>query len=281
MQNTRVTLTDAVVVDTLPDVNKEGGYGIFVHAQANATLTRGRFERNHATGLAFSGSAPAQLNDVVVRETQEDAKANATALLLADGAVTEMNRLLLDKNAVRGFLVSGANTQLTVNDATVRGTLPDSKWGFDGTGAVIADHARLVGARWAFQHNKSTGLIVGEQATVDATEVSVTDTSRAPCYLALDCDGLLTMGIVAIDGGRATLQRFIIARNEGVGIALADGGEFDLTDGEIAQHAVGANIVSETFDVGRISERVNYRDNGQKLSASIVPLPKVPVSPAL
>ncbi|MBL9037464.1 MAG: hypothetical protein JNG84_03010, partial [Archangium sp.] len=273
---TTVALSDFTVVDTKPGGEPTGGVGLMIVPGATVELQRARLERNLMAGLSVQGTLHA--SDVTIRETTA-AKTNdsAAGLIVMSGARAIIERLALEANTSNGALVFDPGTHLELSDMAVRGTQPNPWDGFDGAGLIVASGAELVGQRVALEDNHVVGLMAGEANTrVELTDVAVIGTALPPCFLKPGCDGLRPTGVLSVDDAGVRLSRFVVARNGGSGIELAGGGVVDLADGDISGHRVGANVMTPDFDLARIDQRVRYRDNERKLTAEVVPLPKLP-----
>lgn len=78
--------------------------------------------------------------------------------------------------------------------------------------------------------------------------------------------------------GSASLERFRITQNAFIGVQIALDGELSLSDGEVAGNPIGANLQVPGYDIGRLSDRVLYRDNGTNLDAADLYIPN-PTTP--
>jgi len=55
---------------------------------------------------------------------------------------------------------------------------------------------------------------------------------------------------------------------------VRDRGTLDLQDGVVSDNPIGANVQTEDFDIGRLQDRVAYRDNDRNLDAAALPVPE-------
>ena len=76
----------------------------------------------------------------------------------------------------------------------------------------------------------------------------------------------------------ARLERFRIDGNALIGIQVALDGAIDLTDGVVSDNPIGANVQVAGFDLERLRDRVEYRDNGINLETAELAIP-VPTGP--
>ena len=54
---------------------------------------------------------------------------------------------------------------------------------------------------------------------------------------------------------------------------LVSGAEMDLSEGIVEGHEIGACILTPDYDIDRLSNEVEYRDNGTNLDAPVLPVP--------
>ena len=73
------------------------------------------------------------------------------------------------------------------------------------------------------------------------------------------------------------MSRFVVARAELCGLQLARGGQVDLADGEVREHAIGVCVQVDDYDLDRLG--VRFVDNGVNLQATSLPVPE-PAAPA-
>jgi hypothetical protein len=75
------------------------------------------------------------------------------------------------------------------------------------------------------------------------------------------------------------MERFRVRGSPLVGVQLALGGEVDLVEGEVVENVVGVNVQVPDYDLSRLTERVEYRDNETNLDAMSLPVPD-PTAPS-
>src|SRR5207244_6511733 len=135
--------------------------------------------------------------------------------------------------------------------------------------------AELTGARVRVTESKTVGLVANGAGTrVTLSQLQVSDVTLPPCPGHPRCDDLQPTGVLVMDGAAMKLDQFLVTRNTGIGVQIATGGQLDLSDGEISEHLIGANLDAD-YDLARLSDRVRYVNTTTKLGAMRAPLPSV------
>jgi hypothetical protein len=271
----KVTATDVVSSGTDPTTAGQGGWGIAVLQGGQLDALRVLLENNTWVCLSTAASTVLNATDLAVIGTRE-AAGNGAGMLLQDGSAVTLTRVLLSGNAVTGLVEDGLGTTLDAQDLAVEQTQPDLADGLEGEGAIVFGGAHFTGTRVRFAQNRTVGLMASEAGTqVHLTQAEMSDVTAPPCYHTPMCDGLQPTGALVMDGAAMTLNDFLITRNGGIGAQIADGGQLDLSQGEISHHQIGVNI-DGPYDTSRLSDRVEYIDDAMKLGAMTVPLPSPP-----
>lgn len=271
---TKATLTDVVSASTDTDAKGQGGWGIAVLQGSSLDAVRVRLESNSWVAMSTAASTVLNAQDLVVVATRPTGK-GGTGLLFQDGSAVTLRRAVLTRNSSIGLVEAGAGTTLDVQDLLIEQTQPDLE-GLEGGGLLVFGGAHLTGTHVRLSQNQTVGLYADEPNThVELSQVEVSDVRLPPCPGHPMCDGLQPTGVLVADGASMKLDQFLITRNGGIGAQIADGGQLDLHDGEISHHLIGVNI-DGAYDDSRLSDGVQYVDDGTKLGAMVVPLPKKP-----
>lgn len=123
-----------------------------------------------------------------------------------------------------------------------------------------------------------SGIFVGAQGTLVASELRVDDTRKRACTQAMTCDDRGGSAVIVLGvSSNLTASSFSFSGSPQCGVLLAEGGTAALSNGEVRKHSVGACVSTVGFDVGEISKAVTYLDNERKLDSTEVPLPEVSV----
>jgi hypothetical protein len=227
-----LTLTDAVVQGTLPTTELQGGEGLHVLDNAEATLSHVLFDASVGAGIEVNGGeAKLVADDLVVQSTQGDASGGlgfGHALRAINGADAAVTRALFDKNT--GISISAASSasatpgQLSLTDTIVRGTLPtaDGAW---GQGLLAQGGVQSALSRCLFDANREVSILLdgaGTHATLD--DVVVQD-SRA------GLDGASGRGVNVQSGSSLVGNRVLVDGSRELGVvAVQMGTTMSLTD---------------------------------------------------
>lgn len=247
-----------------------------------AFLSAQRVLLDHCEGLgaaAVSAGSELVASDLEVRDTQRGADGEGGwGVVAALYSQVTLERARLDHNVTSGVIVGQARATLTDVEVFATQGLP-SQGGLYGYGVTVEMAGAVTGTRLRLIDNHDVGLLVADAASaVDFSEMSILRTSLTCADTA--CMGRAASGVTVLEGGQASVSRFWVASNGGFGVQVARGGQLDLAQGEVAFHQIGVGVLDEAFDLSRLDHQVVYRNNDQKLSALVVPLPKVPPLPA-
>lgn len=277
---TTAEIVDLTVRDTGPEIatGLNYGQGLIVARGASATLLRGLFERNLATGVSsYAEGATLSAADVVVRATQPRMTDATTGygVDVVDGATLTLERGLLEFNHHAGATSIGG--RLVMADVRIVGTEPDAS-GVTGIGLVATTSAttglvgEVVGERVAIVDNRAVGVLAYERGIVRLTDAVVTGTRVTACSETGSCGPHGSAAGAYVDG-QIDLRRFVLADSAACGVQLARGGVADLHEGTVANNVCGANVQTEGFDIARLLDRVRYVGNATNLDTTALPVP--------
>jgi len=269
------TLTDLVIRDTLPIV-RDGtfGMGLVVRAGGWADATRMLVERSRVVGILVDGATSAiSLEDVVVRDIEADEATShfGRGLNVQDGSL-EASRVLLERTRESAIFVAGEGARATLDDAIVRDTRSQLSDGRGGKGLMAQGGAHVEVARAVIERSLGMGVVSLSGAVVMLEDVRVTDTAARDCASTTCAESPFGYG-VATWGGTVGMSRFVCARAVLCGV-FVDDGELDLANGEVTGAEIGACVQSESYDVARLTDQVEYRDNGANLDVTALPVPE-------
>lgn len=240
-------------------------------------LTRVWLEGGSAlsVGVGDPGSRLA-LEDVVISEMRPaPGGGEGHAIEVDTGATARLTRTWVSGAGGLGLLVTGAGAEVTAEDLTVLRTA-SAPTGIFGRALQIQLGAVATTTRARFAGNREATVVVARGGSRwTATDVVIEDTMERACAPGCDPGGI---GVSVLDRGAVELERFRVRRGALVGVQVAFDGSLSLVDGEIADNPVGANVQVPGYDLGRLMERVLYRDNGVNLESSELPIPD-PVVP--
>jgi hypothetical protein len=165
--------------------------------------------------------------------------------------------------------------ELAMQDVEIRETQPRPIDGARGGALEVQARARLTGSDVRIAENRFIGLLTGNgDVSVQLDRVSILNTAEQGCAETTCPDRPFGAGALILDGA-ATIQRFVVRGAPQCGVHVAQDGELDLADGEVAQCSIGACIQRSGYDPARLSNEVSYRDNGVNLDATTLPVPEL------
>jgi hypothetical protein len=284
LTGTLIDASDVTVTDTeLAPPQMTSGNAINVLRGGAMTATRMHVLRGKgvAVSVALLPSS-LTLTDVFVEDTLPGSTGEAGFPLANEAAALTLERVLIQGGFTTGISVVVDGATVTLTDVDIRDIAPPaSQGGLYGNGIAVTDKATVQGTRVRFTNNHDTAVLAdGAGASVDLSDVSIIGTGLT-CVGNPDCAMRVPVGVSSQDGAAVKLSRFLVASNTGIGVEVADTAQLDLSDGEIAFHEIGANVLPAGFDVQRLSQNVTYLHDTEKIAAQTVPLPKVPPPPPM
>lgn len=207
-----VDLEDATVRGTLPREDGRSGRGLEIHSGAALSARRMLVEDNTDVGLiAASSGTSVDLEDVTIRRTLPLADGTfASGLYLQGGAALVARGLDVSGNGGLGLGVLGVGTSVTLEGASIVGTLqgPD---GTLGHGIEVNLGASLVASDVLVEENCEVGFIAGSGAAVELRDVTIRDTQPR-------ADGLAGHGLDVNQGARLSATNLLLEGNREAGI---------------------------------------------------------------
>lgn len=277
-EGSTLMLEDVRVSDTLARASSGAfGIGVSVGLGASATGTRVRVERSRSAGILVDApGSTLSLDDVVVQGTlaSEADGAIGWGLAVLDGAMATATRALFDGNHNLGVGVNGVGATLTLEDVAIRGTLADDVDGLDGWGLAVSGEGSVVARQLLVERNLEVGVAafdIGTMLTLENTVVR--DTTAAGCG---DTCGRGGVGAGSYHGAALRLERFLVARGARCGVHFAEGGEVDLSFGQVRESRVGVCIEAPGYDLARLFAGVEFIENAADFDEMAVPLPQTP-----
>lgn len=221
----RLTLTDVVLQDTLPqENNSQYGGGLELSAGVTADATRLFIRRNRATGIRLGGAA-FTATDLAVTGTE--ARANdatqGLGLVMDTLATATLTRAVFAHNRIADLFVAGQGTRLTVDDARLYGARvqgSDGKWGM---GFIAIDQAALTANRLAIEHTDDLGGQVQGRSVATLTDLSIRDTGFGGPQVAGD-------GLAVQSGAQAIITRAAFKANRRIAVGAHTGAVVQLAD---------------------------------------------------
>jgi len=279
-----LVLEDVAIVDTRSDLLGVGrGHGLAVDHGAVAELRRVLFLRTREVGVVvIRPDSRLTATDLTIRQTQPDAAGGAGfALLGTRGASIEVDRGLISEAFDVGVFGTAEGTRITLTDTIVEDIDSRPIDGRYGRGVDIESGTMLTMLRSTVRRVRNVGVFVGSTeatATLDGVTVENVDFER--CAEAGCTTGDVAVGVGSYAESRMNVRDFTITDARLCGVQVGPRGELDLDGGEVSGCTIGACVVAEPFDIGRLMENVRYRDNGTNLEVSgALPVPDLAPEP--
>jgi len=225
-----------------------------------------------------------ELRAVTVRDTRREAGQieYGSGIVLQNGVQAFLSSVTVNDNESSGIVLRGRDSYLSGTDMTVRRNKLHTDFYSEAarnpalrTGAIlVSDHAVAVLTNLQVRENEFVGLGVygTAQATVDNAIVDLARSVRISGE-----GGTMNnwggIGVRAMDGGRLTMQNFLVSQCALAGLAVHALGEIDLHVGDVSLNLVGAHVTG-SFDYTRLMDRVRFIDNGRNLDSESLPVPR-------
>jgi hypothetical protein len=263
---TDVEVDDSQVAPKTPGTLDKDGAGLRADQTGLLRLSRVRLSGNHSAGIEVTGGQ-VDGSDVIITTTLLGQQGLSAGMVVERGGTATLTRALVEDGTGDG-IDAFDHSQVTLSDVAV------SSMALNGIG--IGFGGQLQGQRIAVIGSHGAGIIAtltGSSGTL--SDVSVEGTVAVSCTDGTTtCAGSTPMSVVAANQAALRLERFrLFNDNLGLGVVQAFGAQLDLAHGDIAFHAIGADVFDGDFDVSRLNDDVSYRFDGQKLISMMVPLP--------
>lgn len=231
-----VTVEDTTVRATLPREDGTFGRGVVVQEEASFSATALLLEGNHEVGLIASGEGTVvALDDATIRGTLPMGDGTSGhGVDVLDGAALSASSLVLEGNQEAGLIAAGPGTDVTLEDATVRGTRLRAD-GVLGRGINVQGGASLSADGLRLEGNHSAGLYVGDEGTTCVlSDATIRDTQP-------QWDGSHGEGVAVQFGALLSASGLRLEGNHSTGLS-ATGQEtlVDLQDTEVRGTQVGS-----------------------------------------
>jgi hypothetical protein len=256
--------------------------GVAIQAQIGARLTGSRIAllSNQRVGLAVIGDgATAVLSDVFIADTLSSQRSmnDGYGLWAEQGASIEAERVVVAR--ARDVAVGCSDdARLSVTDLTVMDTLAQEADEAGGYGLVAQTGAEAELERFSITTSLGVGMVSIQGGRIDATDGRIVDVDVSACATTTCAERPYGYGLGAIDGA-IDLDRFEVreARTCGVMIAGSDAA-LVLHLGTVSMAAIGACVQVDGYDLTRLSDEVEFRDNESNLDTTSLPV-ITPVNP--
>lgn len=292
------SLRDVVVRDTLVDTGDAvSGFGLEAARAVALTVERSVFRGNVAAGLNLVGPGlDVALSDVTVQDTAgtADGRGGYAVAMYGGGALTLAHATIERAHQVGLLVATGddvtATTTLDASDLAIRDTrpldqpdVPDALrgtfgWGLSAEDVIVATLSRVLvdGSREIGVGSSARRVDAPDAAAaLTATDLLVRATGEPAC--GAGCAGRPPgTGLATYRAGRSRLAAFAIEGSAFCGVQIAADGEVDLARGRIEGHPVAVCLGDGGYDVARLRDEVDFRDNAALIEAAQVVVPDPP-----
>ena len=210
---------DNLVVRGVRSVDGRLGRGLSVEMASTATVTHAVFDHCAETGVFVGGAGTdVHLSDSAIVDTAPRGmdRMRGYGLFVIESTAT-LDRVAIEASHEEAVRVSNPGTTLTATDVVVRDVTGRPTDGL-GVGFSVDQSSTASLSRTLVERAGNAGMLLdGDGTTVSLADVVVRDT------LAQTMPGPMAggRGIFAQDGVAVTGERVLIARTEGVGLAIA------------------------------------------------------------
>ena len=262
----------------LADGSDDPAVGAAASDQSLLTLDQCLVTQAQTAAVYAQATATALVTSSVLQRTRlSTAGEFGQGIIVESGATAQLLDVTVADNHSAGLQVADAQSSLSAERVTVRGTQPNGA-GTRGRGAnANFGGAQLTVTNSAFVDNGQVGLF-SFQSRIEATDSVVLNTHA-------DADGSYGNGIEALTDGVIVFTRGALEGNPGIAAVFAEGaGVLDST--RVARNAVGLHaqdgsaveeLASTPATLGTrqvvVTTSTQFVDNQSKLSAVTVPLP--------
>jgi len=254
-----------------------GGGGLVVAEEADVEATRLLVADNGGTGVYVSGGATLTLTDTAVRGTESET-VGGRGVNVQHGARLTASRLLVTDSREAAMFIGDADVVL--RDALLRDTRARASDGVFGRGLNVQGSSTLDAERIRVEASREFGIVATGGASATMRDASIVGTERASCAATTCAARPYGYGAAAV-AGALDLLRFEVRDAATCGVFLAGDSampgptDVDLAEGVVAESEIGAYVQIEGYDLMRLTNGVEYRDNGANLDSTMLPVPGV------
>lgn len=271
------TFEDVALRDTGTTLRRTDQIGIFADDAADVSLARICLERTGDSGLRAERGSTMRARDVVVRGPPGPTQ--RAGVQIANGSSGTIERVLVEDVKNNALYVTTEpeypSATVVASDVTVRRVgIPIDVDANIAVLAAMSSTLTLERVRVEDVLGFGVGAYIG--ASLDARTISVARVGGGT--LSEGGQGGGSAVFAAVDS-RLRIEDFVIEAAALCGVQVGAGSELDAMTGEVRGCTIGA-CVAPGYDVARLSTGVTYRDNGDVLSATELPLPTIAESPA-
>ncbi len=174
-----------------------------------------------------------------------------------------------------GLLIGDEGSQATLEDLVFQGLAGDGASGAWGHGVHAQTGASVELDRVRVQRAHGFGALATSRATLTVNDLRVDQIDPWTCAEDGCTDGAsFAHGAAAYTGATLRLSAFDIRGAALCGLYVGEGADADASTGVVGSCEIGACVAEPSFDTGRISDGVQYVDNGSNLDARSLPVPE-------
>ncbi len=225
--------------------------------------------------MAFFGSNVV-LEDVDIVDTRENGDMEqGVGLLAALGTVLEGDRISI-RGARDVGLYAADDTALTVRDLRVEDVESRGVDGRYGRGIDIERGTVATIERALVRNVRSVGLFAGDRgAVITVTDFFIEGVEPERCADTTCPSNHVAVGMGSYSTAQLTATRFGVDGSALCGVQVGPLGEMDLSMGTVSRSSVGACVLSDAFEIERLTRGVEFRDNDVNLDVSgALPVPE-------
>jgi len=252
------------------------GLGVGVGLESGRLdIRNGLVEGATIVGVRATGPVEANIENVLIRDVVPDPRNGHTGrgLTAQLDAVVDVRSTLIERVHELGIFVADATATLTdvvVRDVESNGTeISGRALSVELGGTATLERVQL-------ERSRDVGLMAMELGTtVTGRDVSVLQVRPQACAETSCTDRPFGHGVGAYFGASVTLESFEIRDASLCGLHLAERGAIDLLRGVVAGAQIGACVQVDGYDLGRLTNEVDYRANELTLESTRLPVPDI------
>jgi hypothetical protein len=235
-----VILVDSSIRDTLPGGEDEGAHGLGAYDGARISAEGCEVVGNVGLGvLAADVGTTIELVDTSILDTRPRADGHfGYGVEVHGGARLSAQGGRIEGNTAVGVWATQPDTEVTLVDCSIRGTLPRDD-GLFGFGVQVDGGARFSAEACELVDNRAAGLLA-EDAGTEVTLVGGSIADTTPGY---SDQASSAVGLAVQDGASATLSDLLLLGNEGPGLyCVSEGSSLSCTGCTITDNAFAGAV---------------------------------------
>ncbi len=259
-----------------PEDERLTGAGAMLFGGSRLVASGGVIERCGGTGILTANEGTTlEVSDTLIRDIGPSAAGrDGRGIGVQLGTDAIIRSTVIQRVQEIGIFVAGLSTSALIRDVLVQDLNGQMSDGISGRGVSVERSGIAELERVRIARSREIGLIAQDASSeLVGTDVAIHDTLPRACAETTCSAEPFGIGVGGYYSAQVDLSRFEVRRSDLCGLQLAEGATVDLREGLVTGAEIGACVQVDGYDLDRLSENVDYVDNGASLQVTSLPIP--------